>query len=144
MSTSAWASVSPAAGSMRGFAARGSPVSRAPGKRTVSAASIVTRPQTLPSIAYAARQPTFAMSQADSGPAVMYPRLKPTTANAGGERQARVLFEPAGHSRGRQQIEARHADPAQHADEQIELPQRADQRDQREGGPRQDHGDDPP
>jgi hypothetical protein len=53
-----------------------------------------------------------------------------------------VLVEPARDGRRRQQVEARHADPAQHADEQIELPQHMDRRDEREGTARDYHRDD--
>jgi len=59
-----------------------------------------------------------------------------------GQRQTPALVEPAGDGGCREQIEARHADPAEDSDEEIELPQRADRRDQREGRAREDHGDD--
>jgi hypothetical protein len=63
-------------------AARGSVASPTRGRRTVRAASIVISPQTPPSSAYAARQPTHSMSHAAKGPPEMYARLNPTRTRA--------------------------------------------------------------
>ena len=58
------------------------------------------------------------------------------------ERETTPLAEPACDSRGGEQVEARHADTAQHPDEEVELPESRHRGGERERDARQEHRDD--
>src|SRR5206468_6754604 len=57
-----------------------------------------------------------------------------------GQGKTATLLEPVRDRRRAEKVEARHAQSAEHPDEEIELPQRADDRDEGEAGTGQDGG----